>query len=252
MTRIALDLGRARRGGRGRRRAAPSRGSGRASRPSTRDARTRPAPRRSSSSPRARGPRRPSRSAAPAMKSATTASTEIPSPRSRSRLAGRDEARREPARPRLAVELERDRHLPDRAVGADREHDLRRQLEVRAGRDVRDPSGGRRRSRSSTPCRAASAHQLVVVARNSCRPVLDVRARARSPSSAAHATRAGSARPGSRRRRAPSSGRSTSASSTVADDRERRPRSRPPGSSRGCATTGRSPVARARRAIVLP
>ena len=33
-------------------------------------------------------------------------------------LAGRDELAADPARLRLAVELERDRHLPDRAVGA--------------------------------------------------------------------------------------------------------------------------------------
>ena len=41
------------------------------------------------------------------------------------RLAGRDEDRLEPAPARLEVELDRDRLLPDRAVGADREDDRR-------------------------------------------------------------------------------------------------------------------------------
>ena len=64
-----------------------------------------------------------------------------PSRRSRSRLSGRDELRREARAPRRAVELERDGHLPDRAVGADRQHDRRAELQVRAGRDVQ--VGGR-------------------------------------------------------------------------------------------------------------
>ena len=51
-------------------------------------------------------------------------------------LAGRHEHRIEAAALRLAVELERDGHLPDRAVGADGEDDPRVELEVRAGRDV--------------------------------------------------------------------------------------------------------------------
>ena len=45
-------------------------------------------------------------------------------------LAGGDEAGCEPTRGRGPVELERDGHLPDRAVRADREHVLRRLLEV--------------------------------------------------------------------------------------------------------------------------
>ena len=76
------------------------------------------------------------------MKSATTASTEIPHPAiaipvwpvgtnslaiPRARAAG--------------VELERDGHLPDRAVGADGEHDLRAVRQVLAGRRVE--AGGR-------------------------------------------------------------------------------------------------------------
>ena len=52
------------------------------------------------------------------------------------RLARRHEDRGEPAPPRLEVELDRDRLLPDRAVGADGEDDLRVDLEVGAGRDA--------------------------------------------------------------------------------------------------------------------
>ena len=48
------------------------------------------------------------------------------------RLTGRDEGGRDPAGGRGPVELERDGHLPDRTVGADREHVLRRLLEVGA------------------------------------------------------------------------------------------------------------------------
>src|SRR5205823_12238404 len=60
-----------------------------------------------------------------------------PPPRDRDPgLAGRDEDRAQTTRLRLAVELERDGHLPDRAVRADREHDLRVELEVLPRRDV--------------------------------------------------------------------------------------------------------------------
>ena len=107
------------------------------------------------------------------MKSATTASTEMPQPAiAMPGLAGRDELGRDPARPRLAVELERDGHLPDRAVGADGEHDLPGQLEVAAARDV-EPFGraaqvGQRRAR----CRS-ERRQLGVVADELVQPVLD-------------------------------------------------------------------------------
>ena len=57
------------------------------------------------------------------------------------RLAGRDEHGGEAAAPGLEVELEGDGLLPDRAVGADGQHDLRRDLEVLAGRHVQ--LGGR-------------------------------------------------------------------------------------------------------------
>src|SRR5437868_12207058 len=52
------------------------------------------------------------------------------------RLAGRDEDRAETAAASFEVELERDGFLADRAVGADGEHDARRDAEVLAGRDV--------------------------------------------------------------------------------------------------------------------
>ena len=51
-------------------------------------------------------------------------------------LARRHELRGDAAPPRLAVELQADGHLPDRAIGADRQDDRRRHLEVLAGRDV--------------------------------------------------------------------------------------------------------------------
>src|SRR4029079_9373876 len=50
-----------------------------------------------------------------------------------SRLAGRDEPRLEAARPGLAVELNGDRLLADRAVGADGQDGLRVEPEVLAG-----------------------------------------------------------------------------------------------------------------------
>ena len=56
-------------------------------------------------------------------------------------LPRRHEDRTQPALSRLAVELERHGHLADRAIGADREHDLRVELEVLAGRNVQ--AGGR-------------------------------------------------------------------------------------------------------------
>ena len=49
-------------------------------------------------------------------------------------LARRNEDAAQSAPPRLEIQLADRRHLPDRAVGADREHDLRIDLEVRAGR----------------------------------------------------------------------------------------------------------------------
>src|SRR4029079_10899672 len=51
-------------------------------------------------------------------------------------LARRDEDAWEPSPPSLEVELERERLLADRAVGADGQHDPRRDLQVLAGGDV--------------------------------------------------------------------------------------------------------------------
>ncbi len=129
------------------------------------------------------------------------------------RLPGRDEARREPARSRGPVELERDRHLPDRAVGADGEDVLRRLLEVGA------------RGHVQVRGRAAQVAELDAVANaragSAPRRRAGTRAgrsrrsgRSRRQSSTARATRAGSDRLPWRRRRAPSSARSPSASST--------------------------------------
>src|SRR5262249_39082941 len=57
------------------------------------------------------------------------------------RLPGGNEDRPEAATLCLAVELQRDRHLPDRAVGADGEEDTGVESEIRAGRHVQ--TGGR-------------------------------------------------------------------------------------------------------------
>ncbi len=51
-------------------------------------------------------------------------------------LTGRDELAADPARLRLAVQLERDRHLPDCTVGADHQDRRRAVCEVLARRDV--------------------------------------------------------------------------------------------------------------------
>jgi hypothetical protein len=76
------------------------------------------------------------------MKSATTGVDGDPPAGDRHpRLPGRHELARDAAPPRLGVEFERDGHLPDRAIGADREDDLGRVREVLAGRDVQ--TGGR-------------------------------------------------------------------------------------------------------------
>ena len=96
-----------------------------------------PWPSTNSSSPPRRWPSTTSRSAAPARKSETTASTAIPQPAIAIPVwpVG-TKTRGEAAAARLEVELERDRLLADRAVGADGQRDPRRDLEVLAGRDV--------------------------------------------------------------------------------------------------------------------
>ena len=72
------------------------------------------------------------------------------------RLARRHELAADAAAARLAVELERHGHLPDRAVGADGE-DRRRGMSRFSPVGTFRPAGGLRRSRSSTSCSRASA-----------------------------------------------------------------------------------------------
>ena len=70
------------------------------------------------------------------MKSATTASTEIPQPAIAIPVCPVGTNLAEiPRALRLARELERDGHLPDRAVRPDRQHDVAGHLEVRSRRD---------------------------------------------------------------------------------------------------------------------
>ena len=119
-----------------------------------------PWPSTRSSSPPRRRPSTTSRSAAPAMKSATTASTAMPQPAIAipvCPVGTNTDAM--PARARRAVELERDGHLPDRAVRADGEHDRRVDLEVRAGRavEVRRAGGAGRAARRRARRPAAAA-----------------------------------------------------------------------------------------------
>ena len=130
-------------------------------------------------------------------------------------LAGRDEHRGETAPPGLEVELERDGLLSDRAVGADGQGDLRRELEVLAGRDVQirgRPAAGRAaRRRARARARRAPGRRRGTRAGRSRR-----RARSRCTPSAARARPVGSGRPASRRRRSRWSGSKRRASSTVA------------------------------------
>ena len=159
-------------------------------------------------------------------------------------LAGRHEHRSEAAALRLAVELERDGHLPDRAVGADREDDPRGELEVRAGRDVQTVGRLAQVAQLDTVARR-ELDQLGVVLEVLVQAVLDVEPCCDAAASGARARRAGSGRPGWRRRRAPSSGR-------------RRGRPRPcrrsgcPRSSRPRARSRRSPRSGRRRSVTTP
>ena len=85
-----------------------------------------------------------------------------PPPRDRDPgLPGRHELACDAAPARLAVELERDAHLPDRAVGADGQHDPRSVRQVRAGRDVqaRAAACAGRAARRRAPRRARSARR---------------------------------------------------------------------------------------------
>ena len=186
-----------------------------------------------SSPPRSR-PSTTSRSAAPATKSATTASTEMPQPAIAIPVCPvGTNSERDPARAGLAVELERDRHLPDRAVRADGQHDRAVDLEVRAGRHV---EAGRRAPEIASArrrCRRRARRAPGSSETNSCSPFSIARPCREAARGAARATRAGSGRPGSRPRRARPSGGTRSAASTSRDDRDAAARSRPRVSSRG-------------------
>ena len=92
-----------------------------------------------------------------------------------SRLAGRDEARLDPARPRRPLELERDGHLPDRAVRADREHDLRRDRQVRARGDVEVVRRAAQVAQLDAVARRQLG-QLRIVGQELVQPVLEVQA----------------------------------------------------------------------------
>ncbi len=96
-----------------------------------------PCPSTHRSSPPRCGPSTTSRSAAPARKSATTASIAIPQPAIAIPVCPvGTKTDFEAALPRGEVELDGDGLLPDRAVGADGEDDLGRDLEVLAGGDA--------------------------------------------------------------------------------------------------------------------
>ena len=194
--------------GRARRRAVRCRGAARASRPSRRDGAASPGPRPRAARRRRATPSSTSCSAAPAMKSETTASTAIPQPAIAIPVwpVGTNSLAM-PRRLASRVELERDGHLPDRAVRADRaaRRSRRASGSRRSGRSGR--RGGLRRSRSSTPCRAASSASSRIVGDELVQAVLDVEAVRDAAPSGARATPAGSGRPGSRRRRARSSAR---------------------------------------------
>ena len=88
-------------------------------------------------------------------------------------LAGGHEHRLEPAPARSAVELERDGHLPDRAVGADGEHDVRVDLEVGAGRDAQ-PGGRPAQVAQLDAVRRRQARELGVEGQELVQAVLDV------------------------------------------------------------------------------
>ena len=88
-------------------------------------------------------------------------------------LPGRDEARRQPARSRCPVELERHRHLPDRAVRADGEDVPRRLLEVGARGDVQVRGRAAQVAELDAVARRERA-QLLVVAQELVQAVLDV------------------------------------------------------------------------------
>ena len=114
-------------------------------------------------------------------------------------LPGGDERRLQAARARRRVELQRHRHLADRAVRADGVHDAHvRPLAGPAG--TLRPGGAARRSRSSTPAARGRRGELRVLGEHRVQPRLDVHARPRSPPAAPRATRRSARRRTARRR----------------------------------------------------
>ena len=161
-----------RRDGRARARAAPSRGRAPASRRSTPDGRASPGPRRGAARRRAGGPPRPG--ARPRLRGSRRRPRRRRSPslRSRSRSARWARRRMRSPRTRRAVELERHRHLPDRAVRPHREHDRRVDLEVRPAGAVE--AVGRSSQVPKLDCVLVGQRpELGIVADHLVEPVLD-------------------------------------------------------------------------------
>ena len=241
--RVARDSPRSRSsrpGGRARTRAAPSRGSARASRRSTPGGGARPGPR-----PRAARPPRACALddellGAPAMKSETTASTAIPQPAI--------------AIPVCPVGTKTDsspRRCASRSSSSETVIFPIAQSEptvrtIRAGTSrfspvgTFSPAGGLRRSRSSTPCSAASSTSSGSSVRNSCSPFSTSRPAAIALPQQLAPRRREAAALRSRRRRARSSARTQARPRPCR--RSGSPRSSPPPApSRGSRPTGSAP-----------
>ena len=150
-------------------------------------------------------------------------------------LPGGDERGLQPARAGRRVELQRDRHLADRAVRADGVH----HPHVRAARPARAgtlrPGGAARRSRSSTPAAARRRATAPGRRRAPCAGPPRRACRRRSPPAAPRATRSVSAPPNG----------ATPITSTFAP--ELSPRRRSPRSGTGRARVGHDVGRDARR-----
>ena len=90
-------------------------------------------------------------------------------------LPGRHEHRVEPAPTRFEIELDRDRLLSDRAVGADRQHDRRVDLEVGPRRDAQ-PRGWLAEVVQLDPSLAGELGELGIVRDELVQAALDVEA----------------------------------------------------------------------------
>ena len=239
----ALDLGRTGRVAEHEERAAPTPWTSPSVTPEYSGWTSEPCPSTKRSFPPRRAPSTTSHSAAPARKSETTASTAIPQPAIAIPVwpvGTKTDSR--PRLPRLEVELDRDRLLPDRAVGADGEDDRRVDLEVRAGRDV-EALGRLPQVAQLDAVLARERRQLGIVGDELVQPALDVEPGRDATPSEARATPAGSGHPASRRRRRRPSARTRQ---RVLDRRRRSgcPRGSSPARCESrIATTGSGPVA---------